>query len=89
MKVDTIITLDNDKDYALLERLELDGGVYFFAAGVTGDEEATGEYVFIEEINKDNKTYIQKVINKELLEKLATIVTKEYYEAAESLESEN
>lgn len=88
MKVDTIITLDNDKDFALLERLELDGSVYFYAAGVTGEEEATGEYLFLEEIKKDEKTFIKKVTDKELLEKLYTIVTKEYYEAATALDEE-
>lgn len=88
MKVDTIITLDNDKEYALLERLDLDGRVYFFTAGVTKDEEATGEYLFIEEVNKEGKTFIKKVTDNELISKLSTIVTKEYVEAAESLEEE-
>ena len=89
MKVDTIITLDNDKEYALLEKLNLEDKVYFFAAGIDKDEEATGEYVFIEEITKNDKTYIQKVIDKNLLGKLSTIVTKEYFEAVESLKEDN
>ena len=89
MKVDTIITLDNDKEYALLEKLDFEGKVYFFAAGIDKDEEATGEYVFIEQIMKNNKTYIQKVLDKKLLGKLSTIVTKEYFEAVESLTKDN
>ena len=88
MKVDTIITLDNDKEYALLEKLDLEGKIYFFAAGVDKDEEATGEYIFIEQINKNNKTFIQKVLDKKLLGKLSTIVTKEYFEAVENLSKE-
>ena len=89
MKVDTIITLDNDKEYALLEKLDLEGKIYFFAAGVDKDEEATGEYIFIEQISKNNKTFIQKVLDKKLLGKLSTIVTKEYFEAVESLKKED
>ncbi len=89
MKVDTIITLDNDKEYALLEKLDLEGKVYFFAAGINSDEQATGEYIFIEQIIKGDKTFIQKVLDKKLLAKLSTIITKEYYEATESLLKDN
>ena len=86
MSVDTIITLNNDKEYALLERLELDGSIYFFAGGIDGNEETTGEYIFLEEINKDGKTFVKIVEDEELINKLTAITTKEYLEATESLE---
>lgn len=88
MKVDTIITLDNEMEYALLERLELEGRVFFFAAGVTKEEESTGEYIFLEELNKDGKTMIKLVNEDELIAKLSTIMTREYLEAAESVSKE-
>lgn len=88
MKVDTIITLDNGLEYALLERIELGGRIFFFAAGITAEEESTGEYIFVEELNRDGKTLIQLVNDEELVAKLSTIMTKEYLEASESIENE-
>lgn len=88
MKEDTIITLDNNKDYALLERLVYKDHVYFFAAGVDDKEESTGEFLFIEEVKKEDKMFVKKVNDEELINKLAVIVSKDYYEAAKSLEEE-
>ena len=89
MDVDTIITLDNDREYALLEKLDLDGKTYFFAVGIDDNEEPTGEYIFIEQTIKKNKAFIQKVIEKKLLTKLSTIVTKEFFESVEDLTKDN
>lgn len=88
MKVDTIITLDNGLEYALLERLELAGKVYFFAAGVTANDESTGEYIFVEEFSRDAKTMIKLVDDETVVAKLSTIMTKEYLEAVESTVNE-
>lgn len=88
MEVDTIITLDNELEYALLERLEYNNKVYFFAAGIDKEENSTGEYIFIEEIKQDGKLKVQLVTDEELLTRLSTIVTKEYYTAAEEIESQ-
>lgn len=88
MKEDTIITLDNNKDYALLERLVYKDHVYFFAAGVDENEDSTGEFLFIEEVKKDEKIFIKQVSDEELINKLAVIVSKDYYEAAKALDEE-
>jgi hypothetical protein len=85
MKEDTIITLDNNLEYALLEKLTLDEKNYYYAAGVKDDEVPTGEYIFIEEVSQDGKTFIKKVKDEELMKKLVTIVSKEYVDAVESL----
>lgn len=86
MSEDTIITLDNDLEYALLEKLNLENKTYYYAAGVKGEEEPTGEYIFIEEIHRDDKIFVKKVSDEETIKKLLTIVTKEYLDAVESLE---
>ena len=88
MQVDTIITLDNGLEYALLERLELEGKVFFFAAGITAEEESTGEYIFVEEFSRDGKTMIKLVNDEEYIAKLSTIMTREYLEAAEAVANE-
>lgn len=88
MNVDDIITLDNNSEYVLLEKVELEGKVYYFAAGITKEEEATGEYVFIEEVKKDEKTFVKMVEDNTIYAKLSTILTKEYSDAVASLEEQ-
>ncbi len=86
MTKDIIITLDNDKEYYLLDETILDNKKYFYAVGVDKNEEPTKEYIVLEEIQKGEKIFIKKVKDKEMLKLLVTLFTNNYLSETEKLE---
>lgn len=88
MNVDTIITLSNNSKYLLLDKTSIEDKNYFYAIGVKDDlETVTREYIFIEEIQRDGKTFIKKVEDKETKEFLLTVFTNNYIDYAEKIEN--
>jgi len=88
MKIDTIIDLDNNKHYLLLDETMVEDKKYFYAVGIKEDLSApTEEYVFIEEVRKNDKLYAKMVNDDTLKLFLTTIFTKNYLELAESIEA--
>ena len=88
MKVDTIITLSNNSKYLLIDETSIEDKNYFYAIGVKDDlETVTGEYIFVEEIQRDNKTFIKKVEDKQIKDFLLTIFTKNYIEYVEKIKN--
>lgn len=88
MNVDTIITLSNNSKYLLLDKTSIEDKNYFYAIGVKDDlETVTREYIFIEEIKRDGKTFIKKVEDKETKEFLLTVFTNNYIDYAEKIET--
>ena len=59
LEVDTIITLDDDKNYALLIKSELNNNKYFLAAELDEMEEATENYVVLKEVMIDGNTHVE------------------------------
>lgn len=88
MKVDTIITLANNLKYLLLDETSIEDKKYFYAVGIEPDlSSVTKEYIFIEEVTRDGKTFIKKVEEQETKEFLLTVFTKNYIDYAEKIES--
>ncbi|MBQ7141063.1 MAG: hypothetical protein IJO32_06140 [Bacilli bacterium] len=88
MIVDTVIDLDNNKHYLLLDETMIEDKKYFFAVGVKEDlSSPTNEYVFIEEITKNGKLYAKEVKDKKISDFLLTIFTKNYVEYVEKIEA--
>ena len=88
MKTDTIITLSNNSKYLLLDKTSIEDKNYFYAIGVKEDSSSiTNEYIFIEEIQRDNKYFIKKVEDQQIKDFLLTIFTKNYIEYAEKIEN--
>lgn len=58
MKKDTIITLEDNTKYALLDETEIDGGKYFIAVKLDKNENPTTEYEVFEEDIEDGETYM-------------------------------
>lgn len=63
MKVDTIITLDNNKKYGLLEETEIDGAKYFLAIGLDKNDNPIKEYEIFQEIRESGDIYMEIVDN--------------------------
>lgn len=67
MKIDTVITLDNDINCLLLEKVAYKNDNYFMSVVLNEEEELTEEYVVFKEIIEKNETYVEKVEEPSLL----------------------
>ena len=72
MKVDTVVTLANGKNYLLLLESDIQDEDYFLSVLLDENNEPTDEYIVLKEINKNGKTYVKKetklIILKQLLD---------------------
>lgn len=84
MEVDTIVSLDNNCSYLLLDSTEIEDRKFFFAVKVTEDlSEPTKDYAFIESFQKNGEEFAKIVNDKEIIKYLATVFTNNYVEAVE------
>ena len=86
MTKDLIITLDNNIEYVLLDEQVLDNKKYFYAVAIDKNEEPTNDYIILEEIQENNKFYVEEVKDKNILGLLVTLFTKNYVDSVEELE---
>ena len=54
MKVDTVITLENDVNCLLLEKATLEDKNYFLSVVLTDTEEPSDEYVILQDLIEDD-----------------------------------
>lgn len=74
MKVDHVITLEDNKKYLLLDKAELDNKNYFYAVEVPEiNAEPTENYIFLEEIVENNEAYVEQVDDEEIKAALLVI----------------
>ena len=55
MTVDSVITLDNDVNCLLLEKVNFEADNYFLSVVLNEDEEPSDEYVIFKEIIENNE----------------------------------
>ena len=75
MTVDSVITLENDVNCLLLEKVNYENDNYFLAVVLTIDEEPSNSYVIFKEIIEDNENYVEKVEDVSLLRTLLGLFT--------------
>ena len=75
MTVDSVITLENDVNCLLLEKVNYENDNYFLAVVLTIDEEPSYNYVIFKEIIEDNENYVEKVEDVSLLRTLLGLFT--------------
>lgn len=74
MSIDSVITLENDVNCLLLEKVNYENNNYFLSVVLNQDEEPSDEYVIFKEILEDNETFVEKVVDPEL----TTYLLKEF-----------
>lgn len=74
MVVDSVITLENDVNCLLLEKVTYQNDNYFLSVVLNEDEEPSDEYVIFKEINENGEGFVEKVEDANLL----AILTKEF-----------
>ena len=85
MKVDSVITLDNDISCLLLEKVTYQDDNYFMAVVLTEDNEPSDEYIIFKEIIEGEDKYVEKIVDEELLSKLLELFTQSFNKMAAEL----
>lgn len=83
MSANSVITLDNDRNCLLLEKVEFENENYFMSVYLNEDEEPTDEYIVFKEVLEDNEKYVEEVVDARILSNLLelfTTKTKEFVE---------
>lgn len=82
MKVDSVITLANNKNYLLLLENSFNSDNYFLSVLLDSNNEPTDEYIVLKEVKKDGKIYTKKendpIILSQLLEDYKLQYNDEY-----------
>lgn len=86
MKVDTVIKLKENNKYLLLLESELDLDGYFLAVQLDEKDEPTKNYAVLQEVEKDGKTFVKKIEDPIIMNKLLEDYQLQYDEMFESEE---
>ncbi len=78
MEIGKVITLDDNKDYLLLEKVELNHKEYLYAVEVGKDDMPTSNYHFLELFHESDGDYTEEVEDKNIIEAITSIVTIKY-----------
>ncbi len=70
MKIDTVITLKDNRKYLLLLESDLDLEGYFLAVQLDEKEEPMNTYAVLQDIEKDGKHFVKKIEDPGILNQL-------------------
>ncbi len=71
LKVNTIIKLKNNDCYVILNEVEYESNTYFLVMGVDENKDVIpSKVLIINEVNRDDKTYIKIVTDQDLIIKI-------------------
>ena len=85
MKVDSVITLDNDISCLLLEKVTYQNDNYFMSVVLTKDNEPSDEYVIFKEIIEGEDKYVEKIVDDTLLGELLRLFTQSFKDMVSGL----
>lgn len=88
MIVDSVITLENDVNCLLLEKVTYNNDNYFLSVVLNEEEEPSDEYVIFKEINEDGQGFVEKVEDGELLAELIKKFTNSVAKLVQNLPEE-
>lgn len=74
MNVEDVITLDNQKNYLLIEKIEYKKDNYFLGVEVNEEEIFYNHYKFFKEVYEDKELYVDEINDKELLKNLTLLM---------------
>lgn len=88
MIVDSVITLENDVNCLLLEKVTYNNDNYFLSVVLNEEEEPSDEYVVFKEINEDGQSFVEKVEDGALLAELVNLFTNNVAKLVQELPEE-
>ena len=78
MKIDSVITLENDVNCLLLEKVNYNNDNYFLTVVLDDNEEPSDEYIVLKEIIEDGQNYVMRVTDEKVLAELIKLFTKSF-----------
>ena len=66
MKIDNVITLEDNTKHLLLDTTEYEKDIYFYAVKLNEKNEPTEDYSFLKQVAVNNKICVSKVTNEEV-----------------------
>lgn len=85
MNKEEVITLENNKEYVILDTVKYKDEKYLYCVGIDKDENPTKEYIYLKGIEEDGEFYIENVEDQETLQIIISLFTANYLsESAES-----
>ena len=88
MIVDSVITLENDVNCLLLEKVTYNNDNYFLSVVLNEEEEPSDEYVVFKEINENGESFVEKVEEADLLAELVKEFSSNVAKLVENLPNE-
>lgn len=88
MKVDTVITLDNDVNVLLIDKATYNDNNYFLAIELDSNEEPTDKSAILKEIIDTDGTYVEKENDPKILEELFNMFAKSFEKFVANLPEE-
>lgn len=88
MTVDSVITLDNDVNCLLLEKVNYENDNYFLSVILNEDEEPSDKYAIFKEIIENNENYVETVEDPNLQASLIELFTTKVSKLVENLPNE-
>lgn len=74
IELNTIVRLNNDEKYIILNQITEDGKDYYLTMGIIKDNEIdSSKVVILEELKDEEGYYVEKVIDSDLLLKLTKL----------------
>lgn len=87
--VDSVITLDNNLNYLILDKTSLNNEKYYLSVRVDENEEPLEENLILKEINEQGKKYVVEEKDESILKELLVIFTKSFNRSIVNLEDLN
>lgn len=78
MDIGKVITLEDNKDYLLLEKVSLNSKDYIYIVEVDKNDLPTTNYLFLELTHEPDGDYTEEVEDKNIIEALTSLLTVKY-----------
>lgn len=78
MNIEDIITLEDNKEYIILDIVEINQEKYLYCVGIDKDERPTDEYKYFKEVVENGDTFLEKVEDEKVLKTIITLFTNDY-----------
>lgn len=78
LEVNKIITLGNDEEYLIVDKVEKDGCEYYYIAQVNEDEtDIKDNYKIVSATYKDGEVYLDEVLGEDKLKSILPLFVKD------------
>ena len=78
MEINDIITLEDGKEYLVLDKVSLNNIVYLYTVLVDDHDKPNGEYIYFKEIKNEQDIAVEEVEDEDLLTTLISMFTYHY-----------